>query len=104
MGLEASAGFSPSAEQIEWRLLSCVLPANAKNADKVLSEAASFAARAGLPARIELTVKTSSEDERFSKVIKTAALASGGRNRLKLDHVIASDKPRRIVVEVLSAR
>ena len=99
-GLQAEAGYEPSPERIEWRFVRCALPSDARAADRVASEAAAFAARSGQAARIEIVAKTHREDQRLSRAVKNGALASKGRNKVKLDHVIDANRPRQILVDV----
>jgi len=99
-GLQAEAAYDPSPARIEWRVIRCILPSDARAADRVASEAAAFAARVGHAARIEIVAKNHREDLRLSRAVKNGALASGGRNKVKLDHVITADRPRQILVDV----
>ena len=103
-GQAAEAAYDPSPERIEWRLVRSALPANTKLADQMAYDAAAFAARASAPARIEIVVKNHREDERLSRAIKAGALASGGKNKVKLDHVIAPARARQILIETLDSR
>lgn len=104
MGLQAAASYDATAERIEWRSIRCTLPLDARQADKIAADAAAFAARASLPARIEIAARSNREDERLSRAVKAGALASGGRNRVKLDHLIAPDLAPAIKIEVWDAR
>ena len=104
MGLQAAASYDATPGRIEWRSIRSTVPVDARQADKIVAEAAAFAARASLPARIEIAARSDREDERLSRAVKAGALASGGRNRVKLDHLIAPDLAPAIKIEVWEAR
>lgn len=98
MGLDAQARYDARPERIEWRSLRCSLPADASRSAQIVQDAAAFAARATIPAKVTLLSRSHREDERLSRAIKAGVLASGGKNRVKLDHEIGSASQIRLEV------
>lgn len=100
LGLKAEAEYvqlaDKPADRIEWKSLNVVLPGEPAQADSVMTAVGQFAARGAKPVIIHLYARNRKQDGVLSQALKKGAVASGGRNSVKLEHHIHPDFPARV--------
>lgn len=100
LGLKAEAEYvqlaDKPADRIEWKSLNVVLPGEPAQADPVMTAVGQFAARGAKPVIIHLYARNRKQDGVLSQALKKGAVASGGRNSVKLEHHIHPDFPARV--------
>lgn len=88
------------ADRIEWKALSVVLSSDVDQMDAVMASVGQFAARASQPVVIHLYARNRKQDGVLSQALKKGAVASGGRNSVRLEHHINPDFAPRVDVAV----